>query len=187
MIPTQFPTYLRREIAFPANLSTGSKGMTARRAQEWLSYHGFQTTIDGGYGPATERTCKAFQTARGLSVSGKVDRATWGALVSPLLAAVADVSAIGASFDSACLKVAKQHLKQHPIELGGDNRGPWVRAYVNGNDGNEWLWCAGFVSFLMTQAALQMGVNKPITAAFPVTRFRRRHLRAGASSQAASW
>lgn len=162
MMSTQYPAYLGKEIAFPTSLSTGSKGIAVRRAQEWLSYHSFQTTIDGGFGPATERACRAFQTARGLKSSGKVDQASWDALVSPLVAAVSDASGIGGSFDATCRKVAQQHLKQHPIELGGDNCGPWVRTYMSGNDGAEWFWCAGFVTFLMTQAALQMKVAKPL-------------------------
>lgn len=162
MMSTQYPAYLSKEIVFPTVLSVGSKGIAVRRTQEWLSYHGFKTTIDGSYGPATKRVCQAFQVERGLQSTGKIDQNTWEALLRPLVNAVSDVSDIGNSFGAACLKVAKQHLKQHPLELGGDNCGPWVRTYLNGNDGAEWFWCAGFITFMMTQAALQMGVNKPV-------------------------
>lgn len=162
MNPTQYPAYLSNEITFSSKSAVGAKGAPVRRAQEWLSYHGCQTAIDGGYGPATERACKAFQADCGLSVDGTVDAATWAKLVSPLVAAVADVPGIGTEFDEVFRKVAKQHLKQHPVELGGDNCGPWVRAYMKGNDGAQWYWCAGFVTMLMTQAALQLGVSKPL-------------------------
>ncbi|MDB5930994.1 MAG: putative peptidoglycan binding domain protein [Polaromonas sp.] len=162
MNPTQYPAYLARETAFVAALSPGAKGIAVRRVQEWLSHHGFQTVIDADYGPATARACQLFQAARGLPATGQVDEATWGALAAPLHAAVADVPGLGAGFDAACLQVARQHLAQHPMELGGENRGPWVRSYLNGKDGAQWLWCAGFVSFLMAQAAQQLGVARPL-------------------------
>jgi len=57
--------------------------------------------------------------------------------------------------------VARAHLKAHPVEVGGDNRGPWVRAYMSGNDGSDWLWCAGFVTAIVAQAASLLGTATP--------------------------
>ena len=30
--------------------------------------------------------------------------------------------------------------------------GPWVRAYMDGNEGSEWYWCVGFVETVLDQA-----------------------------------
>jgi len=162
MMPPQYPGYLAKETTFPGQLANGAKSMAVRRVQEWLCFHGVQTSVDNGFGDATEQAVKSFQTVRGLTTNGKVDANTWKALVAPLHAVVADLSPPGSALDGLCLRAARQHLKQHPIEIGGDNRGPWVRAYMNGNDGPGWFWCAGFVTFLLSQATLQLGVAMPI-------------------------
>ena len=46
------------------------------------------------------------------------------------------------NFGVAMLTYAKAHLAQHPVEVGGPNRGPWVRLYMDGNEGEQWAWCA---------------------------------------------
>jgi hypothetical protein len=66
------------------------------------------------------------------------------------------------SFDATVRAVAEQHLREHPIELGGANSGPWVRAYMDGHQGPAWPWCAGFVTFVLKQAALIHGSAAPI-------------------------
>jgi hypothetical protein len=50
------------------------------------------------------------------------------------------------------LEIAEQHLYNDPKEVGGQNKGPWVRVYMQGNDGSPWAWCNGFVSFIIYQA-----------------------------------
>jgi len=32
---------------------------------------------------------------------------------------------------------AEQYLEQHPREVGGQNKGPWVRLYMEGNEGSD--------------------------------------------------
>jgi hypothetical protein len=58
--------------------------------------------------------------------------------------------------------VARQHLAAKAREAGGDNCGPWVRLYTGGHDGVQWKWCAGFVTFVMQQAADQLSVPMPL-------------------------
>ena len=57
---------------------------------------------------------------------------------------------------------AEQHLRQSPLEIGGQNRGPWVRLYMDGNEGPDWPWCAGFASYILRQAAETLEVQLPI-------------------------
>lgn len=162
MTPNQYPSYLKNETGFVSSLSTGARGAGVRRVQEWVSYHGDQTVVDGDYGPATETAVKMFQKARGIKTTGTVDAATWALLVKPLHLAAANVPSPASTFDGVCLQTALQHLKLHPIEIGGENRGPWVRTYMSGKEGPEWLWCAGFVSFIMLQAGLQTSTPLPV-------------------------
>jgi hypothetical protein len=58
------------------------------------------------------------------------------------------------------VEYARLHLSLHPREVGGQNKGPWVRLYMNDKEGAEWPWCAGFVSFLLRQAC--QSLNKPL-------------------------
>ena len=48
-----------------------------------------------------------------------------------------------------------------PSDVGGENRGPWVRLYMDGRDGKEWLWCAGFVCFILRQACAALDQPLP--------------------------
>jgi hypothetical protein len=154
--------WARAEVRFAGELRRGSRGKHVRAVQEWLGHHRFPTAIDGAFGPATERSVRDFQQARRLRATGVVDARTQAALVQPLLDALAPVEVGSRSFPQLVLAYARQHVARHPVELGGVNRGPWVRLYMEGREGPEWPWCAGFVTFLMKQAAAYSGLAMPI-------------------------
>ena len=156
--------HTQREIAFPEALKNGSQGPAVRRLQEWLGFNRFPTGIDSDFGDGTERALRQFQQAHQLPASGQLDPATWSRLVQPMTSAL-EVQPTSSSLAGAVKEVAKAHLAQGPIELGGDNRGPWVRMYMDGRDGPEWRWCAGFVFFVLRQACAAL--DKPVP--FPVT------------------
>ena len=158
------PAYIRREIDPPASpVVRDARNKTVGRIQEWLNFHDFRTGIDGDFGPATEACVKDFQRAKGKAASGKVDQATWELLVKPMTTALkAPTGVARMSAQAAVLAVANQHVEQHPIEIGGANRGPWVRLYCGGNDGRDWAWCAGFVTLVMQQAYFYRDARPPI-------------------------
>jgi len=162
-----YPGKVMDELNFPGDITQGVTGRKARRVQEWLTIHGFRTSIDNEFGSATARAVNALQSARGLTVTadGKVDEATWDELVAPMTRAFAGIDPAG-SFDASVRAVAEQHLREHPIELGGANCGPWVRAYMDGHQGAAWAWCAGFVTFVLKQAAQVHGNATPIKGSF---------------------
>lgn len=160
MNPADYGSAVKAELAFKTTITEGAKGMSARRVQEWLSFHGFRTAIDSDYGSATATAVGKFQAAKLLPVSGQVDYATWEALTMPVNAALKD--GVGNSLAERVSSIASQHLKIRPIELGGANRGPWVRIYTGGNDGAEWAWCAGFVTSILRQACLELEIKMPI-------------------------
>ncbi len=153
------------ELKYHGPLAKGDRGKRVRAAQEWLSLNGFGVVIDGQFGPATARAVRWFQEERGLTRSGRVDKKTFLALVDPLAVAVEPV--VGAvDFGAAVVSHARQHLDAGAREVGGQNRGPWVRTYMGGKDGTPWPWCAGFVSFVLRQACEETGHRMPVKYTF---------------------
>jgi hypothetical protein len=57
-------------------LRRGDSGAAVRQLQAALNDHGAQLTVDGDFGPATERAVEAFQRRHGLSPDGIVGRQT---------------------------------------------------------------------------------------------------------------
>lgn len=61
-------------------LSLGDTGSKVEDVQRALNKHGFTCTVDGDFGPNTEKAVKAFQAARGMAADGIVGAKTWAAL-----------------------------------------------------------------------------------------------------------
>lgn len=129
--------------------------------QEWLVYHDCRVKIDGDFGPATASAVERFQIRSGLPATGVVDAATYEVLIAPRRRAEGRLS-VRATINDLTVAYARQHLAERPREIGGQNRGPWVRLYMDGMQGADWPWCAGFVSFCLRQAAETLGVAIPI-------------------------
>ena len=161
------PAYIRRELEIKDPIKNGDRGMKVKRVQEWLTYHVFATAIDSDFGNATETCVRRFQISKTLPETGIVDEETWNELIAPLVKALSPIEpAANDTLSDMMLKYANQHLALHPIELGGDNCGVWVRLYMDGNDGYEWKWCAGFVTFIMKQACKALDRPTPIPGSF---------------------
>jgi hypothetical protein len=158
------PKHARKELDFGRSVfGRGASGLRVKRVQEWLCHHKIRTGVDGKFGPATARCVDEFQHKKSKNRTGKVDRATWEVLTQPLRDALArPATSSSGRVSRKVASIAKRHLKQHPIEIGGPNQGPWVRLYCEGNDGPDWAWCAGFVSYIMHQAYIFAGAQAPI-------------------------
>jgi peptidoglycan hydrolase-like protein with peptidoglycan-binding domain len=140
----------------------GDTGRRVRIIQEWLCLHGNHVVIDGAFGPATEAAVRQFQTGAGLLSDGRVTRRTYASLIEPMIFALEPLSSDGRSLGDMIAAYANRHLQAHPREVGGDNRGPWVRLYLNGVDGPRWPWCAAFACFVLHQACTALGLPLPI-------------------------
>jgi peptidoglycan hydrolase-like protein with peptidoglycan-binding domain len=148
------------ELNYPGSQAKGSDGPGVKRVQEWLSLHGFGTAVDSQFGSATAQALSAFQNSESLSATGMLDQATWNRLVSPMTRALNNGTA--PELPARVHQLAAQHLAAKAREVGGDNRGPWVRLYTGGHEGTEWKWCAGFVTFILKQATLELHLPMPV-------------------------
>jgi hypothetical protein len=157
---------MNEELSIASEPGYGSKGPDVRRVQEWLNLHGYGLSIDGQFGRVTEDGVKRFQKAKRIRQTGRVDKKTFGALVAPMVAVLHTPVKKPKSLGVAMLMYAKTHLAEHPVEVGGPNRGPWVRLYMDGNEGDQWAWCAGFATFVLKQACALMGVPSPLAGSF---------------------
>jgi len=154
--------WIRRELEFTKTLKRGDRHRAVRQIQEWLCLHGYRVVVDGDFGSATKAAVSAFQRKLRLDPDGAVGPKTWGKLVAPMASVLEPLAAGRKTFAELTLAYATRHLAQHPLEVGGQNCGPWVRLYTAGNEGNDWPWCAAFVTFLMKQAAETLGAGMPI-------------------------
>ncbi len=155
---------------------TSNKKSEVIKIQSWLSLFsdwnpnsGTATNIDGSFGPATERAVKNFQTFNSLSDTGIVDQSVFSELSKNIKDAF-ERPLLSNNLRDLVVEVAENHLKNHPRELkigGEDNSGPWVRSYMDGNDGALWFWCMGFVQTIIDQAASKRG--KSITSLMPLS------------------
>ncbi|MGC4886713.1 peptidoglycan-binding domain-containing protein [Micromonospora sp. DT227] len=61
-------------------LSQGTRGQDVKDAQELLNRRGAKLTVDGDFGPATDKALRAFQRSHWLTADGVIGPATLGAL-----------------------------------------------------------------------------------------------------------
>jgi lysozyme family protein len=154
--------HVAHELAYPGLLKEGAGGIGVKRVQEWLRIHGFAAPLDSDFASVTADQLKAFQTSLGRPSSGELDEQTWELLTAPMRKALVKIESAGAMpLDELAIMIAKQHLGQKPIEIGGNNQGPWVRLYMAGRDGEDQLWCAGFVCFVVDQACRELKIDMP--------------------------
>jgi hypothetical protein len=151
-----------KEWEFDGAIARGATGKRVRLVQEWLGLNNVQVAVDGKYGPATAQAVRQFQTRHGISPTGTVGRATFNALLQPMTKALSPLSTANRALGSIIVACAKQHLAQHPREIGGQNLGPWVRLYMHGNEGSDYPWCAGFACFVLQQACGCLSLSSPL-------------------------
>lgn len=153
-------------------LRRGRRGDAVRLVQEWLCLNDCDVMIDGQFGHATDQAVRDFQGSTGvLPVTGEVDPQTFAMLTRPMVEALRRIDAPrGATMGQMVAAYALQHLRNHAREVGGSNRGPWVRLYLHGDQrprdpkvsGAGEGWGAGFVSTVIAQAAATLEAEPPL-------------------------
>lgn len=158
--------WIRDEVELQTPLAIGSRGIRVRRLQEWLNIRGHGLVVDSDFGPVTAQAVGRFQTGARLPVTGRLDNATFDRLVLPMTRTLRRPRRGRSSLGATIVACAERHLRERPIETGSQNCGPWVRLYMQGNDGSAWPWCAGFVRFLLEQACQKLDAPLPIAGSF---------------------
>jgi len=154
------------DLSLERTCRLGDEGGQVKLIQEWLTLHGVGVAVDGSFGPATRAAVKEFQRAKRLAADGVVGKRTFAALVAPMAAALRPIARKPERLGDLVVAYAERHLSQSPREVGGENRGPWVRLYMGGHEGEPWRWCAGFACFVLRQACEGLGVPMPVPASF---------------------
>jgi hypothetical protein len=154
------------DLVLDKDYKKGMKGKKVGLIQEWLCLHGYHIVIDRDFGDATDAAVRQFQKEKRLEVNGIVRKETFEKLVLPMTKALEEILPGKKGLGQMVVAYAEKHLEQHPREVGGQNKGPWVRLYMQGNEGSDWPWCAGFVSFVLKQACKSLNVSPPIQTSF---------------------
>ena len=154
------------ELELDRSLRRGDRSQKVKLVQEWLCLRGLGVRVDSDFGAATEFAVKHFQNKNGLSDSGVVDRQTFESLMQPMRDVLQPATSSARSLGRMVVAFARQHLRQKPREVGGQNRGPWVRLYMKGKEGGKFPWCAGFVSFVLEAACKQLRQDLPVKSTF---------------------
>lgn len=156
--------WINKELVLDGIVRPADSGPKVKRIQEWLCLHGFHVVIDGTYGLSTAEANERFSSRKKLEKKNFVDQETFSVLVAPMQRALAPVEIADKSLNQLVVELAKNHLAQHPREIGGQNRGPWVRLYMQGNEGVAWAWTAGFTSFIIREAAGHLDIDPPVSS-----------------------
>ena len=100
-------------------LAQGASGDLVVWAQQHLNGAGYRLTVDGGFGPATQDALKRFQTASGLSPNGRLDAASWPALLRTPVAQASWASASTAGARPTGPRLASRRAGQAEIPILG--------------------------------------------------------------------
>lgn len=157
-------SYFDKTMTFPGLVNKKQHTeSSARLIQELLVYAGEKIKVDGDFGAATEGAVASFQEKRGLDVDGEVGEYTFGQLIIPFNTVINHFASLlvnkPSNLNEAIVDVSNVFLKLHPIEIGGENKGPWVRLFCQGHEGVSYPWCCGFVSFIYYKACDILGIT----------------------------
>lgn len=150
-------------------LKKGSTGPDVQTLQNILRELDYDVPVTGVFNTATQKAVKHFQSSHldkhntPLVVDGEVGDLTWWALQNPRsivsggdidFSIPPDTSLGGAAVGRKALEFAINELRSGAGEVGGNNKGPFVKKYMQPTglgEGNA--WCAGFISWCFLQAA----------------------------------
>ncbi len=152
-----------------AFLKRGSRGAEVRELQEILRELDYDIAVTGVFDNATYKAVRNFQSRHldkhgiPLEIDGVVGDLTRWALRNPktkVLGGVINYGEMpqvdlgGSGLGRSALEFAIAELNAGAGEEGGNNRGPWVKKYLQPCGlGEGHSWCAAFVSWCFLQAA----------------------------------
>jgi len=145
-----------------AFIKIGSTGSDVRKLTAILKDIGYLQSVSSAFDGDVRKAVRGFQshhigpTGLPLEVDGIVGPLTWWALNGAVFTGQNDdlgsIPSGGSSVGRAALRIAVAEMNAGATELGGNNKGRWVRKYLNGLAPEGESWCAGFVSWCYEQA-----------------------------------
>lgn len=163
-------SYLEELAPLSKSYQLGDSGAEVIKIKEWLMLWQLDENyvadlidlqsngkFDEVFDSNTEQVTKTIQNFLGLTSTGIVDAQTWQNFVLPMKNAFNTNAYNKDTLNERVIYFATRHLQYHACELDADNLGPWVRAYMNGNDGEQWYWCQGFACTILDQAFSSVG------------------------------
>ncbi|HVU03692.1 MAG TPA: peptidoglycan-binding protein [Polyangiaceae bacterium] len=162
-----------------SSIQEGDTGQGVKDVQTLLTKRGYPVEVTGDFGPETLAAVRAFQSqnldphGQPLTVDGKVGPLTLWSLTHPKpdvptqsavdFTEMPPESAGGSAKGRKALEFAIAELKAGAGEVGGDNRGPFVRKYLGPAKVPEGSsWCASFVSWCLLQASDGVLADMPV-------------------------
>ena len=149
-------------------LKKGSTGVRVKELQQILRELDFDVPVTSVFDTATFKAVRTFQAAHldkhgnPLEVDGKVGAITMWALQNPRPKVISSeinfkvmpgLDLGGHPVGRRALHFAIEELKAGAGEIGGNNKGKWVKKYLQPTglaEGNS--WCAAFISWCFLQA-----------------------------------
>ena len=138
----------------------GDNSKDVKAVQEWLCYNKISVVIDSDFGPATKAGVRQFQSNKSIPTTGIVEDTTWALLDYPIdfLKRLPGVSPTS-TLSEVIVSNAFRHYAVKPVEIGGQNMGPFVRFYMKGLEGEAEPWCAGSASIVVLQSYEALGIS----------------------------
>ena len=150
-------------------IKKGTQGAAVSELQNILRELDYNVPVTGVFDTATFNAVRNFQSRHlnkhniPLEVDGEVGDITWWALQNPrsivqggaINYGIMPLSDMGGSaIGRTALQFAINELNAGAGEQGGNNKGPWIKKYLQPTglaEGNS--WCAAFISWCFLQAA----------------------------------
>jgi hypothetical protein len=135
-------------------LKPGMRGHDVRVLQDFLTIAGFYTSIDGSFGPATQKSVVAFERANNESPNGVVSYAVAAAIRQAVAQAETSTGPIQkATIDSAGLAVAPANAPQAVVSVIAAANQIASKPYIYGGGHAKWndrgYDCSGSTSFAL--------------------------------------
>ncbi|MCH9031478.1 MAG: peptidoglycan-binding protein [candidate division Zixibacteria bacterium] len=169
--------------------TNGSRGKPTAHLQSLLNKRGFNLEVDGVFGDKTGDAVRAFQAQnlgpneQPLSIDGIVGPLTWWSLSveyfdnnyaqDARLLTLPDQPRGVINVGLLALEVAASEIKSGACEVGGNNRGPWVRKYLNNMAPEGSPWCGAFISWIFSQTPTGIPFRYSLSARDILNQFRK--------------
>ncbi len=157
-------SYLKEIAPLSKTYTKGDTGYDVLKIKEWLmlwqldeNYVDIILNLDTIFDDKTEALVSEVQKFMDMEATGIVDKDTWSNMVAPLKEAFSIKPYNKKSLAERLKYFASKHLQFRSSELKEENIGPWIRSYMDGNDGEWAYWCQALTCTVLDQTFSSIG------------------------------